>query len=217
MCYDNRKTTNQVITMNDFTQSGIFRWMSKLGSFLVLSMLWLLCCVPVVTIIPSCVALYDTAVCCLHQDEDGPVRHFFVTLKTSLLRGIGLTVLWLVIAAILYVGYRSLTLLAGENTLLQLYATVYAGSMLIPLAMLTWLIPLEARSSDGFWALHKLALTRAIFHLPTTAALLGILILTAMILFIMPVLVVILPAIAVTFQSALAEKVLDRYALEDSN
>lgn len=203
--------------MNDFTQRGIFRWMSKLGSFLVLSMLWLLCCVPVVTIIPSCVALYDTAVCCLHEDEDGPIRHFFVTFKTVLLRGIGLTVLWLVIGVMLFVGYRALTLLAGENTFLQLYATVYAGTMLIPLAVLTWLIPLEARSSDGFWALHKLALTRAIVHLPITAALLGILALTALILLVMPVLVVILPAISVTFQSALAEKVLDRYVLEDSN
>lgn len=202
--------------MNDFTQRGIFRWIGKLGSIVLLNIMWLVCCLPVVTIIPACVALYDSTVCCLHGDEDGPCRHYFATFKRVLLRGIGLTVLWLVIGVMLFVGYRALILLAGENTLLQIYATIYAGTMLVPFAVLAWLIAIEARSVCGIWKLHKSALTRTIVHLPTTAVLLGILLLAAMVLIVLPVLVLLVPSIAVTFQSALAEKNLDRYELEGS-
>ena len=215
MCYDNRKNLNKVICMNDFTQRGIFRWMGKLGAIVLLNLLWLLCCLPVVTVIPSCVAMYDCVVCCLHGDEDGVCRRFFATFKTVLLRGIGLTVLWLIIGALLFVGYQVLNMTAGENGLLQIYSMVYAGSMLLPVAVLAWLIPIEARFAQGFGELHKSAIRCAIIHLPTTGVLLGILFVGAVMMMIVPFVIALLPSIIVAFQSALTEKVFDRYVVLD--
>ncbi|MBQ9761544.1 MAG: YesL family protein [Oscillospiraceae bacterium] len=168
------------------------------------------CCLPVVTIIPSCVALYDCTVACIHGDEEGVCRRFFSTFKTVLLRGIGLSVLWLAVAAVLVTSFIFLNEMAKGNGFLQIYTTIYAGTMLIPLALLAWLIPLESRFVQGFWAVNKTALSFSLIHLPTTGALLGILAVGVLCIMTLPVLILVVPAIIVTIQSHLTEKVFDR-------
>lgn len=196
------------------TDSFFMRWFSKVGEFCALSILWLLCCLPIVTIIPSCVSLYDSIAHCVLGTEDGPYRRFFRTLKAELLRGIGLTVLWAVAVFLLLYGYQ-ITALAGEGTFAAIYSMLYAGTMLIPLAMMAWLIPIQSRFYYGIIDLHGTALRFSVAHLPTTAAILGILLVTVVILMFIPPLVVLLPAICVTLQAALIEKVLVQYMPEE--
>lgn len=195
-------------------ESFFMRWFGKVGDFCGLSLLWLLCCLPVLTIFPSCIALYDSIAHCVRGDEGGPYRRFFRTLKAELLRGIGLSVMWLAIGFALMFGYN-ITALSGSGAFFAIYSMFYAGTMLIPLAMIAWLIPIQSRFYYKFTELLGTSLSMSIAHLPTTAGILGIFLVTVFIILFIPPLLVVMPAICVTVQSWLIEKVFQRYTKED--
>ena len=76
------------------TGKGFAYWLIKIPEFVCLSVLWLICCIPVLTVIPASTALYDAVVSCTLGDEVGPFRRFFQSFKSSLLRGIPMSLLW---------------------------------------------------------------------------------------------------------------------------
>lgn len=188
-----------------------YHWFSKVGSFFGTSLLWMLCCLPLVTIIPSCIALYDSVAHCVYGPDGHPFKRFFSTFRKELLRGIGLTLVWLALGAVLFFGFHVLATMGKQSRVAAIYSMVYLGTMLVPLGVLAWLIPIESRFVHGFGSLHKTALTFAIVHLPTTAALLGILFVAVLVLITVPALVMLVPGIMVTVQCALIERVFKRY------
>ena len=210
--YTNGKfITSEVLIAAMRSDNFFWRWFSRLPDMLVLSLLWLLCCLPVLTVGASCVALYDTVARCVHGPEDHPYRHFFQVFKAELPRGIGLSALWLGLAALLTAGFFLLRSLSGENDFFSAYTTIYLGTLLIPVAALIWLIPLQSRFSYGFWALHKAAVTFAIIHLPTTGIALLFLLAAAALIALVPILGLVLPGPMVTAQCFFIEKILKEY------
>lgn len=203
--------------MNRFFDPDNFfwRWFGKLADFFLLSCLWLLCSLPILTIGTSSIALYDSVAHCVRGSEDGPCKRFFRTFKAELLRGIGITVLWLILSFILTVSYQFLRQMAAESQVASVYATAFAGSMLIPIGVLCWLLPLESRFTHKFFDLHKTAIYFAIGHLPTTAAITALLIVFTVAILFFPFLVMILPAIMVTLQSWFIERVFVKYTSEE--
>ena len=199
--------------MNDLNQkeNPLLYWFSKIGDFFVLSLLWLLLCLPVVTFIPACIALYDSVAHCIHGTEDGCVNRFFRTLKSELLRGILLSVLWVGISFLLLWGYNILYQMGQDNQAIAAYSLVYLFTMLIPLGLLAWLIPVESRFEHSFFSLFKATVVYSIIHLPTTVLLLIILALALVLVLLLPVLAVLMPAIAVTVQAWFVERVFKKY------
>ncbi len=193
----------------------LVRWTGKLGSIFGLSVMWILCCLPVLTIMPACIALYDSVVNCLHGNEPSPIRRFFSTLRRELLRGIGLSVLWIVVWVVFLYGFALVNNIGKEIPAFSMYSVLYAGSSLIPMTMMLWVIPLQARFNYGFFELHRMAMTFVIVHLPTTAAILGMLIVTVVLSFFLLPLILLIPAILVALQSHLTEKVLVLYEIEE--
>ena len=196
--------------MNKFVvpQRSAAEWLCKIGTFFGLSLCWLLCCVPVITIIPAGVALYDTVVPCLFGKDEHPFRRFFKDFKSELLRGMGLSLIWVVVGVVYFMGFWFLSLAGKENQILRLCFMFYAGTLLIPLSLLSWLIPLESRFALGVGGLHKMAMMLSLVKLPRTAACLGMLVAAVLIIFIMPVMMVLLPAIYATLQAVLIENTL---------
>lgn len=205
--------------MNNFLNPDSFfwRWFGRLADALVLSLLWALCCLPVITIVPSCIALYDSIARCIHSQEDHPYKHFFLVLKAELLRGMGITLLWGVVGFFLMIGYNFLYQLGNTNQFAAIYSMVYLATMLIPLGIFAWLIPLEARFAHTFGSLHKTAATFAIVHLPTTGILLALPALAIVLILSIPALLPLLPGVVVTLQSWFIEKVFKKYLPQEDD
>lgn len=199
------------------TENKFWRLFGSFADVLVLSLLWAICCLPVVTIGAASIALYDAAAKRIHEDEGHPYKHFFHVLRTELLRGIGITVLWGLLAFLLTLGYSFLYQQGKTNSLAAMYSMVYLGSLLIPVSIFLWLLPVEARFAHGFWSLHKTAASFAFVHLPTTALLLVILVGCVILAGFLPVLIFFLPSIMVMLQSTLVEKVFKKYIEEEPN
>ena len=202
---------------NLFNPDNFFwRWFGKLSDIFVLSILWILCCLPVLTIAPSCIALYDTIAHCVHGVEEHPYKRFFRTLKAELLRGIGITVLWGVICCILIMGYNFLYHMGENSQFAAIYSNVYLVTMLVPVAVFGWLIPIESRFTNSFVSLHKNAAAFAIVHLPPTALNLALLAAAIVLIMFIPVLALLIPGLLVTFQSWFIEKIFKQY-MPDTN
>ena len=199
--------------MNNLNQreNPMLYWFSKIGDFCGLSVLWLLLCLPVVTAIPACIALFDSVAHCIHGTEDGTISRFFRTFKNELLRGLLLSVVWLVIGVGLLYGYSILFQIGKEDPAMAAYSLVYLFSMLVPLGVLTWLIPVESRFQHSFFGLFRSAAVCAISHLPTTVVLLVIFALALILTLFIPILALVMPAIAVTIQCWFVERVFQKY------
>jgi uncharacterized membrane protein YesL len=199
--------------MNNLTpkENPVLYWFSKMGDFCALSILWLLLCLPVVTAIPASIALFDSVAHCIHGTEDGSVRRFFRTFKSELLRGILLSLVWLGIGAALLFGYNILYQMGKEDPAMAAYSMVYLFTMVIPLGVLAWLIPVESRFHHSFLGLFRTAAVYAICYLPTTILLVALFVLAIVMIYFATALVLVLPAIVVTIQCRFVERIFSKY------
>ena len=93
--------------MSIFRPDGfLYRFISRFTSLVLLSLCWLVCCIPVVTIGAACTAMYSVCFKMI-KDEDGHIlRKFFAAFRRDFRQA---TLAWLILlpvgALILWVGY----------------------------------------------------------------------------------------------------------------
>ena len=203
--------------MNRFfnPNSLLWRGFGRIADFFILSCCWLLCCIPVLTFLPACIALYDSVAHGLVMGENDIYPRFFRTFRSELKRGIGLSALWLGIAGILVLVYWLVAQYAPPG-IKDVACGSYWVFALFPISVLTWLIPIESRFVYSFADLHKTGLAFVFAHLPITILLLGIFIAHIVALICLPYLVMITPAIQVFLQGAIIEHVFRKCTQDDS-
>ena len=109
-----------------------FRFWWKVGNVFLINILWIICCIPVITVGASCAAMYR-AVFDLRAGKEGCVKNFFRGFKTCFLLA---TKVWLTL--VLAVG--AIYLLAWFVGMLQMtgVATITAG-VVFAVLMILWL------------------------------------------------------------------------------
>ena len=125
---------------------------------LLLSLLWCLCSLPLLTLGASTTALYDAAVHGIRYREPGTYRRFFTTFRRELKTAVPVTLLW---GLILLFGFYVLALLdeaAAEDTAAGVMAGGYRVLMGIPLTAACWSCMLLSRFTYKFRALTVNAL-----------------------------------------------------------
>lgn len=194
----------------------IWRWFGKLADFFLLSALWLLCCLPVVTIGGATIALYDTATHCVRDCEGNMFRRFFRTLKNELVRGLILSVIWAILGWLLNGGYQLVSQLGETSRTWNILSIVYFCTLFIPLAVGCWAVILESRFTNSVAELHRNAFIFTFAHLPCTAAITLLLILVLNVCLNFLPLVILLPGLLAYLQSLFAERVLKKYMPEET-
>ena len=81
-------------------QGWLWRALNTLTDILALSVLWLLCSIPVLTLGAATTALYDSVVRCIRYKMPRPYERFFRTFKNEIVPGALLTLLWGAVAAL---------------------------------------------------------------------------------------------------------------------
>ena len=189
----------------------LWRWGAKVADYVILSCLWILCSIPVVTIGASTIALFDAAARCVHGNEGGTYRRFFRTFRQELGRGIALTILWAVCGWLLNVGYQVMTQLGDGSRNWNILSIVYFCTLFIPLGVACWSVALESRFTYGFGDLHRNAFLFTFAHLPHTFAIVVLLVLAINVLLNIFPLIMIIPGLTAYLQSCFAERVLRKY------
>lgn len=76
--------------------------LTRIGNYILVSLFWLLTCIPVVTIIPACAALYHTITKVVRINGNGVMRDYFYTFWHALKPGFFLSLVCIAISLLLY-------------------------------------------------------------------------------------------------------------------
>ena len=79
-----------------YYDNGFWRFMGKLWDALVLNILWMVCCIPLVTVGAATTAVYYVALKLARDEEGYVISSFFKSFKENFRQA---TALWLVLAA----------------------------------------------------------------------------------------------------------------------
>ena len=156
-----------------------WQWIGRIPAMVGLSLCWYICCIPIITIIPASCAIFDAVSRSLMKDDGkGAFRRFFRCFTNELKRGIPLTILWMIVAAVAIYSYT----IATQN--FEVFSIFYVITGLMLVAYMHWLIPLESRYKNGFIQLHINALRFYFGRLPGSLIMLfstiGVLVITFM-------------------------------------
>ena len=197
-----------------------FQFTGQVLDVVVLSLLWLLCSMPIVTIGPATAALYYSCVKCLRYGEPEPYRNFFRAFRENLRSGCLASILWVALAALFAAGDFYLHILAAgtEQQLWQLLHTAYRIFLLLPAAVLTVCFPLLSRFSFSVGQLYSYSLRLTVKHLPRLllAGLLNGVMVILTILGWFFWLMLLLPALDMLLLSFLYEPVFRKYTPEEA-
>lgn len=198
------------------SNNSVFQVSNRLGEYFLVSIYWILCSLPVLTIGTATMALYDTVARSIGKNEGTVTKRFFGTFKRELLRGVLLTVLTFAAAAALGMGYSVIYQTGQTSKAWGIFSIIYLITLFVPLGTLCWALAIESRFVYGFGELLKIAFTFTVFYLPYTAAIVAILLAGGLAVFFAPLTVIAIPAITAHLQSIFIEKVFAKYIPEES-
>lgn len=195
-------------------ENGLFRTVDRIADTVGLSVLWLVCSLPLVTIGPATAALYYSAVKCVRRGEGHTYGNFFRAFRENLRAG-AITSLVLLPVLLLLLWGRDICFTAarsGSQAAAVLWVA-YSVVMVIPLGVLWYAFPLLSRFTLGPGQLLQMFLRLCIKHLPTTVGLVlfngALVFLTVNFWMFLPMLVT--PGIGALGSSLLLERVFKRY------
>lgn len=155
------------------------RLLDRLGNLVLLNVLYLLCCLPVVTIGAACTALYTVTLREARGDYRSVVSGFFTAFRKNFWKA---TLLWLFVVVFFVIFVVDLSLFSQLGAPKFLRICLYATGILVSL-MLPHLFPLQARFENSLRMTLRNALALGIAKLPSTLLMLFLLALPLLVLY----------------------------------
>ena len=144
----------------------IWRFMGKLVDVFILTLLWAVCCIPIITIGPASTAVYYVTLKLVRDEESYTVRSFFKSFKENFKQA---TIIWIILLAVVtvlgidfYVFTHSETEVSG---VIQV-AVMVAAIMVLFTTM--YLFPVLAKFDNTIMKTIKNALILSLVQFPKT-------------------------------------------------
>jgi uncharacterized membrane protein YesL len=119
--------------MQNFLNSRLYQWMDVAANFFFLNLLWLLACIPIVTIFPATAALFAVVRSWIRETDTGFLLPFLRYFRENFFQSLIVGTVWCLIGVILVVDYvfvqQMTSWVRGPLlALLALLAVVYGGT-----------------------------------------------------------------------------------------
>ena len=191
--------------------SPLYRFLSRVLVILKLNFLWILGSLPVFTIGASTTALYYTVHKSIRGDRGYTTRTFFGAFRDNFKAATLPYLIWLAVMIILgcdaYITYQVLKTGSMKGACFYFFLTMIA----VAIMWSAFLFPYIARFENTVKQTLKNAFLLMIRHLPWALLLLVILIASALSIYIIPVLLVVIPAVASIVFDFILERLFRRY------
>ncbi len=152
--------------------SPFMRSMAKVADIIILNFLFMLCCIPVITIGPALTALYSVTMKLVRDEESGIVKEFFSSFRLNLKQGILIHIMFLVITFVLFVDiWFVLYSVEDHGAMTYILFAVAAFAAVMAAMTLLYVYPVLAKFDNSTGKTLQIALSLAIRHLPTTCIL----------------------------------------------
>jgi uncharacterized membrane protein YesL len=191
--------------------NGLFVFLGKVCDAVILSALWLVFCIPIITIGPANTALYYATVKSIRRERGYIYREFFksfrLNFKKGAIAGVLLTIVFSVLGFDLMWSWSAFNTNESGSVLFGVFIAI----TFIIYCFSLYVFPVLSRFDMKFAQLAKASLLMSIKHLPYT---LGMAIITAAAIVAANyflILIFILPVAATYLNSFLMERVLKKY------
>ncbi|MDQ4127590.1 MAG: DUF624 domain-containing protein [Actinomycetota bacterium] len=166
-----------------------YRWFEVATDFFLLNLIWLVACVPVVTIFPSTAAMFGVVRDWSREKEGSLIRGFALHFRENFVQSLLVGVLWALFGTALVLDFfvadrLSFGFEVVMKSLLVLATVLYASASV-------FLFPVMVHYETGWKTLIKNSLLFSIGGLPTTAACLLFVAAVAWLTAVLPLLVII--------------------------
>lgn len=171
------------ISIKDILNGKLFSWdgrfvelMNGFGELVMLSVVFLICCIPVVTIGSAVTSLYYAVIKSVRRGRGTPLGEFFSSMRRTLVKGIIITLEIMAVGAALYIGYREAVAMneAAAAGMVdydgKVFATVYMILGVLLMAVSAYIFPVLSRFTMKTVNMWKLAFVMSIRYIPVTAA-----------------------------------------------
>lgn len=148
----------------------LYRFLTRVADWMILSILWCICSLPVITIGVSTSALYFVSLKLVRGEEPAVIKSFFQSFRINFRQGIALGLL--VASALLAIAVDYYIYRVADGIIRGLFAGVCMLSAGVLVLVLPYLFPLQAQFNNTVWQMCKNAFLIAIANLPTTIILL---------------------------------------------
>lgn len=183
--------------------------MNQAGNVIIATLLWLVGCLPIVTIGTSTIALYYTTVKSIRRGEGYVSREFFSAYRRNLKNGIPMTIVFLLLAAVLVID--RLYVDQGQSAVAA-FSLGYTLLTLVVASLAVYVFPVMSRFTMSAWECFRLALLMVFRHLPFTVVLLRMQIASICLVVLIPApMLFIIPGACCYGQSFLMERLLKKY------
>lgn len=189
--------------------SGVMGALSKLADVAIVSILWIVFSLPVVTIGASTTALYYTSVKVIRRGRNYVWRSFWQSFKDNFKDATIMWVFILVFSGLL--GFNVWLTMQMTGTFGAILRGVYLLMAVLLLIAGIYIFPVLSRFSMNKRSVIKMAFLLSIKHLPFTIIMAVIVVGMSVLSFLIPILVFISPAVTALLCSLLMERILKLY------
>lgn len=192
--------------------NAFFSFLGKLCDVIFLSVIWVVLCIPVITIGPANTALYYATVKVIRRERGYLFREFFKSFKMNFKRaaviGVVLTIIYIILTFDLYASWTSL----GNTTNMgSILFGIYIAITLLLTSFTIYVFPVLSRFDMTVKQLVKTVFYMSMKHLPSSIGMLVITVAAFIGVMFIPLLLFVIPAAASFLNSFLMERVLKKY------
>lgn len=148
--------------------NAFWRFMGRIGDFILLSILFLLCSIPVFTFGAALCAVYSVVFSIIEMRDSGIVKGYIKGIKQNFKHGIVLSVIFIILFGVLYADIK----IFAAMKLPQIVYYIFLGSVffafIIVMSIFIYIFPLEARYTNTLKAQFKNAFILSFKNLPKT-------------------------------------------------
>ncbi|MCR5618419.1 MAG: YesL family protein [Clostridiales bacterium] len=196
--------------MDDFykkmTRSRFYRFGDKLGDHILMSLLFILFSIPVITFVPSCAALYYAVRKRVFKDSSTPVKDFMHSLRTNLIQGIIIDIVYLIYTAAagccIFIGYYGI----GDMKLPSFYFPLSLLLLLPVIFSFPFVVPCLARYENTTKRIFINGFTLSTMYMGKSLLTCLTMLLTLVITALFPPAVIFLPSVSCIFITNILEK-----------
>lgn len=189
---------------------GLYDNIAKIFDYIILSILWLIFSLPIITFGAATSAFYYTTVKVIKRDQGNLLEEFLHAFKINFKDA---TTLWLIIAVLGFVFQLNIGILSSltDGNLGLFFISFYIFFFVFLLGVAAYAFPSLSRFEMSAGWILKVSIFMTVRYFPETLALLGILLLSAILIYFVPIFIMIIPTGASILYSYFMEKILIKH------
>ena len=150
----------------NWSDNVVMRALGKIGDMICLNVMWLICCIPIITIGASTTALYTVMLRMVKNEEGYIFRGFLKAFKSNFKQSTLIWLILLLLGIVWTVDFRVAGFMPGMAGIIL--SAIFLALGFILLSVMIYIFPLTARYENGIKATFKNALILTVAKLPYT-------------------------------------------------